>query len=84
MALRSFLQLLSIIMLMGWVAPLSLPPMVIIMLGFYMLFIYYQVSYIFQEGAAFTNQIWRWSHLDPNQPQTPPRSPLSARSSALK
>ena len=43
MALRSALQLLSIIMLMGWVAPLALPPMVVIMLGFYMLFIYDQV-----------------------------------------
>ena len=43
MALRSFLQLMSIVFLMGWVAPLSLPPMVVIMLGFYMLFLYYQV-----------------------------------------
>ena len=43
MALRSFLQLLSIIMLMGWAAPLALPPMVVIMLGFSMLFLYYQV-----------------------------------------
>jgi hypothetical protein len=43
MALRSFLQLLSIILLMGWVAPLALPPMVFIMLGFSLLFMYYQV-----------------------------------------
>ncbi|GAX80189.1 hypothetical protein CEUSTIGMA_g7627.t1 [Chlamydomonas eustigma] len=44
MALRSFLQLLSIILLMGWVAPLALPPMVVIMLGFSLLFMYYQAT----------------------------------------
>ncbi len=43
MTLRSFLQLLSSIALMGWVAPLSLPPLVVCMLGFYLLFNYFQV-----------------------------------------
>ena len=44
MGLRSFLQLLSSLVLMGVVAPLAMPPLVIIMLGFYMLFQYFQVS----------------------------------------
>ena len=43
MAIRCFLQLISSIILMGSVAPLLLPPLVIIMLGFYLLFLYYQV-----------------------------------------
>jgi hypothetical protein len=43
-ATRSFLQLLSSLALMGWVAPLALPPLVVIMLGFYLLFNYYQVG----------------------------------------
>jgi len=45
MAIRCFLQLVSSIVLMGSVAPLLLPPLVVIMLGFCLLFIYYQVYY---------------------------------------
>ena len=43
-AVRSFLQLLSSLVLMGCVAPLALPPLVVIMLGFYILFQFFQVS----------------------------------------
>ena len=43
-AVLSFLQLLSSLVLMGCVAPLALPPLVVIMLGFYILFQFFQVS----------------------------------------
>ncbi|KAG1680183.1 hypothetical protein FOA52_000296 [Chlamydomonas sp. UWO 241] len=42
MVLRSFLQLISAVGLIGWVAPLSLPPLTVIMLGFYLMFSYFQ------------------------------------------
>ena len=43
MALRCFLQMLSSIILMGWVSPMALPSLVVIMSGFYILFSYFQV-----------------------------------------
>ena len=43
MGIRCFLQLISALILMGSVAPLAMPPLVVIMLGFYVLFQYFQV-----------------------------------------
>jgi hypothetical protein len=50
MALRSFLQLVTSLLLMGWVAPLALPPLVVMMLAFYLLYTYFQVSWIYCLG----------------------------------
>ncbi|GAX80188.1 hypothetical protein CEUSTIGMA_g7626.t1 [Chlamydomonas eustigma] len=44
MALRSFLQLATSLLLMGWVAPLALPPLVVMMLAFYLLYTYFQAT----------------------------------------
>ena len=54
-AVRCFLQLVSSFILMGWVAPLSLPSLVVIMLGFYLLFLYYQVK-----PSSYLHPIMTW------------------------
>ena len=50
--IRSFLQLLSTIAVIGFTVPFALPAIVPILLMFYFLYQYFQVSYMVWQGSS--------------------------------